>query len=82
VLIRSGVLRIWHQQGRLLARVRRGWNHLYLHEITQPIFSGPSTMTLLGAGMSVMGISTLMLGLPHLEHVDQFCNTCHHQALS
>jgi hypothetical protein len=89
VLIRRGVLRIWDQQGRLLARVRRGQNRLYLlHlEIARPICLAAHRDDIAWRwherfghlnfdALEKMGRLGMARGLPRLEHVHQFCDTC------
>jgi hypothetical protein len=89
VLIRRGVLRIWDQQGRLLVRVTRGRNRLYLlHlEIAQPICLSARRDDIACRwherfghlnfdALEKMGRLAMARGLPRLEHVEQFCDTC------
>ena len=89
VLIRKGVLRIWDQQGRLLVRVHRGRNRLYLlHlEVARPICLSARRDDVAWRwherfghlnfeALEKMGRLAMTRGLPHLEHVEQFCDTC------
>jgi hypothetical protein len=89
VLSRRGVLRTWDKQRRLLVRVTRGRNRLYLlHlEIARPICLSARRDDIACRwherfghlnfdALEKMGRLAMARGLPRLEHVEQFCDTC------
>lgn len=56
--IDRGILPIWDHHGRLLAKVSRGLNHLYVLHLE--VAASPLVVTMkLGVGMSDLGTSTL-----------------------
>ncbi|WVZ70936.1 hypothetical protein U9M48_019565 [Paspalum notatum var. saurae] len=65
VEVKHGVLRIWECEHRLLARVEQRKNKLY-ERLGHVNFDA----------ISKMARQDMVRGLPFLEHVDQFCDTC------
>jgi hypothetical protein len=61
VEIEHGVLRIWDRHLRLLAKVNKGTNSLYvlLVQVAQPMCLQPAATTMPGGGTSTLGTSTL-----------------------
>lgn len=76
VVIDDGLLRIWDRQRRLVAKMARGRNQLYVlqMEVTRPLAS-PLTVTMKrGVGMSGLGISTSMRS--RIWHRGRWCGAC------
>ncbi|XP_066396499.1 uncharacterized protein [Miscanthus floridulus] len=87
VLIKDGVLRIIDQEQRLLAKVNRSWNRLYLLDlkVEHPICLAAWCMEepwLWHAWYGHLSFDALgrlekmVTGLPHIEHVDELCDSC------
>lgn len=89
VLMEDGVLRIWDRQRRLLAKVKRGRNRLYvLHlKVAHPICLAARHDDdawrwhdrfghINFNSLEKMSRQGLVRGLPWLEHVEQLCDTC------
>ncbi|WVZ88673.1 LOW QUALITY PROTEIN: hypothetical protein U9M48_035165 [Paspalum notatum var. saurae] len=66
ILLDKGCLKIWDQRRRLLAKVPRGANRLYVLklDIAKPV------------GLRRLTQEEMVRGLPQIEHVDQVCDNC------
>ncbi|XP_073359638.1 uncharacterized protein [Aegilops tauschii subsp. strangulata] len=89
VLIEHGVLRIWDRQGRLLAKVPRGGNRLYVLDVqvAQPVCLAVRRDDeawqwherfghLHFEALKRLSAKAMVRGLPCLDHVEQFCDIC------
>jgi hypothetical protein len=89
VVIENGLLCIWDHQHRLLAKVKRDLNGLYVlkAEIAQPICLVTHHIDdswrwherfghLHFDALKRLGHEGMVRGLPRLEHVEQLCDTC------
>jgi transposase InsO family protein len=89
VEIEHGVLRIWDRHRRLLAKVHRGANRLYvLHvQVVQPACLAARRDDdawrwhehfghLNFEALKQLGNKEMVQGMPQVEHVEQFCDTC------
>ena len=87
--IDDGILRIWDRQQRLLTKVQRGANRLYmLHlNVTRPICLATRHDDdawrwhdrfghISFDALKRMSRHKMVRGLPELEHVDQLCDVC------
>ena len=87
--IEHGVLRIWDRHRRLLAKVNRGANRLYvLHvQVAQPVCLAARRDDdswrwherfghLNFEALTQLGNKEMVQGMPRVEHVEQFCDTC------
>jgi len=89
VEIKRGVMRIWDQHERLLARIERGCNRLYtLHlDIDRPLSLAARADDnawkwherfghINFNALQQLAKKQMVYGLPAIEHADQFCDTC------
>lgn len=89
VLIEHGVLRIWDRQRRLLAKVPRGENRLYVLDVqvAQPVCLAVRRDDeawqwherfghLHFEALKRLSAKEMVRGLPCLDHVEQFCDIC------
>jgi hypothetical protein len=87
VLIKDGVLRIRDREQRLLAKVKRSRNRLYLLnlKVEQPICMAAQRMEepwLCHARFGHLSFDALgrlekmVRGLPHIEYVGELCDSC------
>uniref|UniRef100_A0ACD5ZKI0 Uncharacterized protein n=1 Tax=Avena sativa TaxID=4498 RepID=A0ACD5ZKI0_AVESA len=89
VLIEHGILRIWDRHRRLLAKVPRGANRLYVLDVqvAQPLClaARPDDEAwqwherfehLHFQALKRLSSKEMVRGLPCLEHVEQFCDVC------
>jgi hypothetical protein len=81
VVIKHGLLRIWDTRRRLLAKVSRGSNRLYvLHtEVAQPLCLAARRNDDVCRWHERFGhlcAKEMVRGMPHIDHVEQFCDTC------
>jgi transposase InsO family protein len=89
VQIAQGVLQIWDRGGRLLAKVKRGHNHLYiLHlQVVRPICLAACRNDeawlwherfghLHFDALRKLGCEGMARGMPRIDHVEQLCDTC------
>ena len=89
VEIKDGVLRIWDPRHRLLAKVNRGSNRLYvLHvQVAQPFCLAARRDDeawrwherfghLNFEALKQLGNKEMVQGMPCVDHVEQFCDTC------
>jgi len=89
VEIKDGVLRIWDPRHRLLAKVNRGSNRLYvLHvQVAQPFCLAARRDDeawrwherfghLHFEALKQLGNKEMVQGMPCVDHVEQFCDTC------
>ena len=87
VLIKNGVLRIRDREQRLLAKVKRSRNRLYLLDlkVEQPICLAARRTEepwLWHAQYGHLSFDTLgrlekmVTGLPHIKHVGELCDSC------
>ncbi|KAK3133143.1 hypothetical protein QOZ80_6AG0532910 [Eleusine coracana subsp. coracana] len=87
--IENGLLRVWDPRGRLLAKVKRGSNHLYiLHiEVAQPLCLAARRDDdawrwherfghLNFEALKQLGVKEMVRDLPHIDHVEQLCDVC------
>lgn len=89
VVIEDGVLRVWDRERRLLARVERSQNRLYILrlQVARPLCLAAHHDN--GAWLwherlghvnfgAIEKMSRLEMarGLPRIDHVEQFCDTC------
>ncbi len=85
VLVEDGIMRIWDRRRRLLAKIKRGRNHLYVLrlEVARPICLATRHDDVAWRWherfghihfslLEKMGRQELVCGLPRLEHVDSF----------
>jgi hypothetical protein len=87
VLIRSGVLRIKDQDGRLLAKVKRARNRLYLLDlkVEQPVCLAAACTEKHWLWHSRFGhlsfgalgqLGRMVTGLPKIQHTEEICDSC------
>jgi hypothetical protein len=89
VEIEDGVLRIWDESRRLLAKVNRGSNRLYmLHvQVAQPLCLAARRddeawrwherfRHLHFEALKQLGKEEMVRGMPYVKHVEQLCDTC------
>nr|CAH67708.1 H0512B01.3 [Oryza sativa] len=89
VLVEDGIMRIWDRCRRLLAKIKRGRNRLYVLrlEVARPICLATRHDNVAWrwherfghihfGSLEKMGRQELVRGLPRLEHVEQLCDTC------
>uniref|UniRef100_A0ACD5Z1Q6 Uncharacterized protein n=1 Tax=Avena sativa TaxID=4498 RepID=A0ACD5Z1Q6_AVESA len=89
VLIKHGILRIWDRHGRLLAKVTRGANRLYVLnvQVAQPLCLAARRDDeawqwherfghLHFEALKRLSTTEMVRGLPCLDHVEQFCDVC------
>ena len=89
VLIEHGILRIWDRHRRLLAKVTRGANRLYVLDVqvAQPLCLAARRDDeawqwherfghLHFEALKRLGATEMVRGLPCLDHVEQFCDIC------
>ena len=89
VLIEGGVLRIWDRHRRLLAKVTRGANRLYVLDVqvAQPLCLAARRDDeawqwherfghLHFEALKRLSAKEMVRGLPCLDHVEQFCDVC------
>uniref|UniRef100_A0ACD5UHC9 Uncharacterized protein n=1 Tax=Avena sativa TaxID=4498 RepID=A0ACD5UHC9_AVESA len=89
VLIEHGILRIWDRHRRLLAKVTRGANRLYVLDVqvAQPLCLAARRDDeawqwherfghLHFEALKRLSSKEMVRGLPCLEHVEQFCDVC------
>ena len=89
MLIEHGVLRIWDRQRRLLAKVPRGENRLYVLDVqvAQPVCLAVRRDDeawqwherfghLHFEALKRLSAKEMVRGLPCLDHVEQFCDIC------
>jgi hypothetical protein len=89
IVLESGFLKLWNRAGTLAAKVKRGASHLYvLHlDVDRPVCLAAQGMSLAWrwhsryghlnfCGLKRLFESELVKGLPHIDHVDQVCDSC------
>ncbi|KAM0853640.1 hypothetical protein ACQ4PT_050938 [Festuca glaucescens] len=89
VLIESGVLRIWDRHRRLLAKVTRGTNRLYVLDVqvAQPLCLAARREDeawqwherfghLHFEALKRLSTTEMVRGMPCLDHVEQLCDVC------
>jgi hypothetical protein len=89
VMVEDGVMRIWDRQRRLIAKVTRGANRLYvLHvQVAQPFCLTARRDDeawqwherfghLNFEALKRLSAKEMVRGLPCLDHVEQFCDVC------
>jgi hypothetical protein len=89
MMVEDGVMRIWDRQRRLIAKVTRGANRLYvLHvQVAQPFcFTARRDAEawqwherfghLNFEALKQLSAKEMVQGLPCLDHVEQFCDVC------
>ncbi|WVZ54331.1 hypothetical protein U9M48_005143 [Paspalum notatum var. saurae] len=89
VVIESGVLRIWDHHRRLLAKVTRGTNRLYVLnvQVAQPLCLAARRDDeawqwherfghLHFEALKRLSANEMVRGLPSLDHVEQLCDVC------
>jgi hypothetical protein len=89
VLIEHGILRIWDRHRRLLAKVTRGANRLYVLDVqvAQPLCLAARRDDkawqwherfghLHFEALKRLSAKEMVRGLPCLDHVEQFCDVC------
>jgi len=89
VLIKHGILRIWDRHGRLLAKVTRGANRLYVLnvQVAQPLCLAARRDDeawqwherfghLHFEALKRLSTTEMVRGLPCLDHVEQFYDVC------
>jgi hypothetical protein len=89
VKIEHGVLRIWNRHRRLLTKVNRGTNHLYVLcvQVAQPVCLAARRDDdawqwherfghLNFEALKQLSNKEMVQGMSRVEHVDQFCDTC------
>jgi hypothetical protein len=89
VLIEHGILRIWDCHQRLLAKVTRGTNRLYVLnvQVAQPLYLAARRDDeawqwherfghLHFETLKRLSAMEMVRGLPCLDHVEQFCDVC------
>jgi transposase InsO family protein len=89
VLIEEGVLRVWDQQHRLLARVEHGANRLYVlkAKVARPICLAVRHGDMAWRwherfghlnfeALNRMGHDNMVRGMPRLKHAEQLCEMC------
>ena len=89
IALHGGILRIWDPQGRLLAKVRRTEDRLYMLtlDIGKPVClaaQGSSAAWRWHAryghlnfrGLRRLAQEDMVRGLPSIEHVDEVCDSC------
>jgi hypothetical protein len=89
IILESGFLKLWIRAGTLAAKVKRGASRLYvLHlDVDQPVClaaQGMSPAWHWHSGYSHLNFrrlkrlfeGELVKGLPHIDHVDQVCDSC------
>jgi hypothetical protein len=75
VEIEHGVLRIWDRHRRLLAKVNRGANRLYI--LYDDAWRWHERFGHLNfEALKQLGNKEMAQGMPRVEHVEQFCDTC------
>ncbi|WVZ87319.1 hypothetical protein U9M48_033974 [Paspalum notatum var. saurae] len=78
ILLDQGCLKIWDQRRRLLAKVARGANHLYVLklDIAQPVCLAAQGTSTAWRGLRRLAQEEMVRGMPQIEHVDQVCDSC------
>jgi hypothetical protein len=89
VEIKDGVMRIWDRHHRLLAKVTRGTNRLYVlnMQVGQPLYPAARWDDeawqwhkrfgyLHFEALKRLSAKGMVRGLPSLDHVEQFCDVC------
>jgi hypothetical protein len=89
VKIKNGVMRIWDHHHRLLAKVTRGTNRLYVLnvQVEQPLCLAARWNDetwqwherfrhLHFEALKRLSAKGMVRGLPSLDHVEQFCDVC------
>lgn len=89
VEIKDGMLRVWDRNDKLLARIERGCNRLYVMrlDIAQPLCLATQRSNVTWQwheryghihfdALRQLAKNEMVHGLPTLEHADQFCDTC------
>jgi hypothetical protein len=89
VKIKDGVMRIWDRHHRLLAKVIRGTNRLYVLnvQVAQPLYLAVRWDDkawqwherfghLHFEALKRLSTKGMVRGLPSLDHVEQFCDVC------
>jgi hypothetical protein len=89
ILLHDGNLKIWDQAGSLVAKIPRAMNRLYvLHlNVERPVClaaQGTSPAWLWHAryghlnfrGLSRLAEHEMVKGLPRVDHVEQYCDSC------
>jgi hypothetical protein len=89
VEIKDGVMRIWDRHHRLLAKVTRGTNRLYVlnMQVAQPLCLAAHWDDeawqwherfghLYFEALKRLSAKRMVRGLPSLDHVEQFCDVC------
>jgi hypothetical protein len=89
IVLESGFLKLWNRAGTLAAKVKRGASRLYMHHLdvdqpmclvaqgTSPAWRWHSRYGHLNFhGLKWLSEGELVKGLPHIDHVDQVCDSC------
>jgi hypothetical protein len=89
IVLESGFLKLWNRAGTLAAKVKRGASRLYVLHLdvdrlvclaaqgTSPAWRWHSRYGHLNfRGLKRLFEGELVKGLPHIDHVDQVCNSC------
>jgi transposase InsO family protein len=89
VLIEHGVLRIWDQRRRLLAKVPRSANRLYMLNLAidrsvclaawcfEVAWQWHARFGHLSfQGLKELSKGQMVRGLPHIDHIEQICDSC------
>jgi hypothetical protein len=89
IVLESGFLKLWNHAGTLAAKVKRGASRLYvLHlDVDRPVCLVAQGMSpawrwhsryvhLNFHGLKWLSEGELVKGLPHIDHVDQVCDSC------
>jgi transposase InsO family protein len=89
IVLESGFLKLWNHAGTLAAKVKRGASRLYVLHLdvdrpvclaaqgTSPAWRWHSRYDHLNfRGLKRLFEGELVKGLPHIDHVDQVCDSC------
>jgi hypothetical protein len=89
IVLESGFLKLWNRAGTLAAKVKRGTSHLYVLHLdvdrsvclaaqgTSPAWRWHSRYGHLNfRGLKRLFEGELVKGLPHIDHVNQVCDSC------
>jgi hypothetical protein len=89
IILESGFLKLWNHAGTLAAKVKRGASRLYVLHLdvdrsvclatqgTSPAWRWHSRYDHLNfRGLKRLFEGELVKGMPHIDHVDQVCDSC------